>query len=93
MIDPERVLFGPLDFAIDDQNALQPDVVALAEAPPKGATEISTSLLVFEVLSPSTVARDRNVKADLYLASGVREVWLVDPCLYFVSIKSLAYHG
>ena len=40
------------------------------------------------MLSPSTVARDRNVKADLYLASGVREVWLVDPESTSVEIRT-----
>ncbi len=35
--------------------------------------------LVVEVLSPSTRANDLGVKRELYMDSGVREVWLVDP--------------
>ncbi len=35
--------------------------------------------LVVEVLSPSTRANDLGVKRDLYMHSGVRELWLVDP--------------
>jgi Uma2 family endonuclease len=35
--------------------------------------------LVVEVLSPSTRANDEGVKRDLYMRSGVRELWLVDP--------------
>jgi Uma2 family endonuclease len=35
--------------------------------------------LVVEVLSPSTRANDEGVKRGLYMSSGVRELWLVDP--------------
>lgn len=35
--------------------------------------------LVVEVLSPSTRANDLGVKRELYMRSGVRELWLVDP--------------
>jgi Uma2 family endonuclease len=35
--------------------------------------------LIVEVLSPSTRANDLGVKRDLYMRSGVRELWLVDP--------------
>jgi Uma2 family endonuclease len=34
---------------------------------------------VIEVLSPSTAARDRARKAQLYARYGVRHYWLVDP--------------
>jgi len=35
--------------------------------------------LVVEVLSPSTRANDLGVKREIYMRSGVRELWLVDP--------------
>lgn len=35
--------------------------------------------LVVEVLSPSTRINDEGFKRDLYMGSGVRELWLVDP--------------
>ncbi len=35
--------------------------------------------LVCEILSDSTAVRDRGIKADRYLKSGVTEYWLVDP--------------
>ena len=45
---------------------------------PRGATQTVPDLVV-EVLSPSTRANDEGVKRDLYMRSGVRELWLVDP--------------
>jgi Uma2 family endonuclease len=35
--------------------------------------------LVVEVLSPATRANDLGVKRDIYIHSGVREIWLADP--------------
>ena len=35
--------------------------------------------LVIEVLSPSTRANDLGVKREVYMSSGVRELWLADP--------------
>ena len=35
--------------------------------------------LVVEVLSPSTRVNDEGIKRELYMDSGVRELWLVDP--------------
>ncbi|MCL1835153.1 MAG: Uma2 family endonuclease, partial [Oscillospiraceae bacterium] len=35
--------------------------------------------MVIEVLSPSTSKKDRTIKFDKYLQSGVRELWFVDP--------------
>lgn len=80
LIGVERILPGPVDFAIDDHNVLVPDLVVhrADELPGAGARDISTALIVIEVLSPSTAARDRKVKRGKYLANGAGEVWLVD---------------
>jgi len=76
----DRVLGGPVDVAIDDHNAFQPDLVVLAAdaIPSDRARSLAAPLVAVEVLSPSTASRDRQVKRDLYLASDVQEVWLVD---------------
>ena len=61
---------------------LAPDIAwwSTSRRPPlsKGAIE-SVPDLVVEVLSPSTRANDLGVKRELYLDSGVRELWLADP--------------
>jgi Uma2 family endonuclease len=80
-VGKRRVFFGPLTFAIDDYNALVPDVLVLRESEIPGALakDIRQALVLGEVLSPSTASRDRNVKVAKYLAQGVEEVWLLDP--------------
>jgi Uma2 family endonuclease len=35
--------------------------------------------LVVEVLSPATRANDLGIKREMYMRSGVRELWLADP--------------
>lgn len=87
-----RVIFGPLTFAIDDYNALVPDVLLMRadEIPGVLAKDIDRALIVAEVLSPSTASRDRNVKVAKYLAQGVEEVWLLDPKTETVEVHSRA---
>jgi Uma2 family endonuclease len=67
--------------AFPDGSRLGPDISWWsAERPPmsRGAMQTVPDLVV-EVLSPSTRANDEGVKRDLYMRSGVRELWLVDP--------------
>jgi Uma2 family endonuclease len=77
-LGPGRVVSAPLDVPIDDFNVYQPDVVVLREQPPDDATDAGVPLLVVEVVSPSSRARDRTVKRVRLLDAGVAEVWLVD---------------
>ncbi len=65
------------------RNDYEPDVVYYG---PEKAVRIEPGQmrfpapdLVVEVLSESTVARDRGVKFEDYAAHGVREYWIVDP--------------
>lgn len=44
----------------------------------RGAVRVVPDLVI-EVLSPSTRPNDEGVKRELYMRSGVRELWLVDP--------------
>ena len=72
------VLAGPVDVLVDELNVFVPDIVVLAEALDDDAQYVGTPQVVFEVLSPSTKARNRDYKTKRYLGLGVREVWLID---------------
>lgn len=87
-LDQERLLFGPVDFVIDDYNVLVPDVVVLERPPVEGQRVLEEALLVAEVLSPSTARRDRTVKTGLYLGAGVREVWLIDANAQAIEVRT-----
>lgn len=45
--------------------------------------------LVVEVLSPSTVKNDRDIKKDAYAKAGIKEYWIVDPANKTVEIYLL----
>jgi Uma2 family endonuclease len=73
--------------AFPDGSRLGPDVSWWrAERPPmsRGAMQTVPDLVV-EVFSPSSRANDEGVKRDLYMRSGVRELWLVDPDAHTVT--------
>ena len=65
-----------VDLARDTH--LEPDVVWTSDTDESGLGFATTPELVVEVGSPSTQRYDRGIKRDRYLASGAREVWLVD---------------
>ena len=90
VVGPGRVYVGPVDFHVDDRNALVPDVVVLPEgfSPMPGQRGVTSALLVGEILSPSTGKRDRTVKTKRYLGAGVKEVWLVDPEARTIEIRT-----
>jgi Uma2 family endonuclease len=59
---------------------LEPDVAVYAEPSQSKRTwrDVTAPLLVVEILSASTRARDRFRKRPAYLEHGVREVWLIN---------------
>ncbi len=76
------VLFAPMDVYLNDENAVQPDILFVSKANEAiirdngihGAPD-----LVIEILSPSTSYYDTKKKFRLYEKYGVREYWLIDP--------------
>jgi Uma2 family endonuclease len=62
-------------------------VLRESELPGPDARDVRRALVVAEILSPSTAARDRGVKVETYLARGVEEVWLLDPATETVEIR------
>ena len=75
------IVFGDgVDVHLDEKNTFVPDVMIVCnhdiihDDAIYGAPD-----LVVEVLSPSTMLRDRTVKMKTYAAAGVREYWIVTP--------------
>lgn len=85
--DKKCTLFvAPFDITLknrkDDKNVVQPDIVVicdLEETLNKFDYYIGVPSLVIEVLSDGTKRKDLMIKMDLYLSSGVKEYWIVDP--------------
>lgn len=74
-------LFGFATKFEENPNVVQPDVLVICDQEKingDGRYEGVPSLLV-EVLSPSTKRKDMVLKLKLYMESGVREYWMVDP--------------
>lgn len=65
----------------DGGDVLRPDVAFVLHDNPGKIDKYfhGTPDLICEILSDSTARRDLGVKADRYLANGVREYWIVDP--------------
>jgi Uma2 family endonuclease len=76
-------LTSPSDIELREGTIMQPDVfvVPCGIAPAgRAATwaDVSALVLAVEILSPSTVERDRLAKREFYLANQVEEYWVVD---------------
>lgn len=84
-----EVFAAPLDFQPSRITSLQPDLLVVRRAD-VGEDRISgTPLLVVEILSPSTRAKDLVLKRALYADSGVPAYWVLDPAEPSVLVLSL----
>ncbi len=75
-----EMFHAPISVILTDRDVVEPDIVVVADprqVSPRGIE--GAPLLVVEILSPSTAARDRGVKALRYAELGVAHYWLVDP--------------
>lgn len=77
-----KVYVAPVDVYFNEKNVYQPDVFFISNERKEiihqdaiyGAPD-----LVIEVLSPGSKKYDKGKKKDVYLQSGVKEYWIVDP--------------
>lgn len=92
-----HVAVSPLDVVLSEHNVAQPDILFISQeradiidedGDVRGAPD-----LVIEILSPSTIERDRTTKRTLYARYGVREYWLVDLNDETVDVLSLTESG
>jgi Uma2 family endonuclease len=87
-----KVFTAPLDVVLDDENTVQPDLVFVATANLdilKSRAIFGTPNLLVELISPSSVRRDRYDKKELYARFGVKEYWIGDPANKSLEILSL----
>jgi Uma2 family endonuclease len=87
-----RVFIAPLDVVLADDTVLQPDLLVVA---PGGKGKIVRGIegppdLTIEVLSPTSVRRDRGIKLATYARFGVGEYWLVDLVRRAIEVYRLA---
>lgn len=90
------VLAAPLDVVFDEFTVLQPDLFVLfhqREQWLESSTVERAPDFAIEILSPSTSARDRGVRRDLYARFGVQEYWLIDPDARSVTACSDMHNG
>jgi Uma2 family endonuclease len=76
-------IFVEVDVALGPQDIVRPDLAGWRRArlPKPGATRPIEVVpdWICEVVSPSTAARDRVTKRNLYARCGVAHYWLIDP--------------
>lgn len=89
-----RVAPAPVDVRFSPKRQLQPDVLVVLGGPLDVARIETTPLLVVEVLSRSTRARDLIAKRAAYQEAGIPSYWIVDtkvPSLTVLELVDGAY--
>lgn len=83
-LEGERIgwLFSsPSDVDLGADTIVQPDLFIVrrsGDRPPRLWRDIGVPILAVEILSPSTMGRDRLVKRRRYQRAGIAEYWIVD---------------
>jgi Uma2 family endonuclease len=86
-----EVILAPMDVILAEDNTAQPDLLYISKENAgiardwvRGAPD-----LVVEILSPSSIRRDRYEKLEQYARFGVKEYWIVDPANRSLEILAL----
>jgi len=80
-----EVFAAPMNVFLDEKmqksnKAVQPDIFIVCDKNKKGKNHIiGVPDLIIEILSPTNMFHDKDTKLDLYLETGVKEYWIVDP--------------
>ncbi|MDA8563060.1 Uma2 family endonuclease [Mariniblastus sp.] len=92
------VFNAPVDVQLHDHSIVQPDLVVVLSENKEILTKPKIDGvpdLMIEILSPSNPKHDREIKMKLYLKSGIREYWIVDPmneAIEQYQLQDEAYH-
>jgi Uma2 family endonuclease len=87
-----RTFVAPVDVVLDEENVVQPDLVFVAANHLRIIERraiFGTPDLLVEMVSPSSVRRDRYDKKDLYARFGVKEYWIGDAANRSLEILTL----
>ncbi len=87
-----RLFCAPIDVFLDDYNKLQPDLFFISEKKKSIITNdgiMGVPDLVIEIISPTSVIRDRIEKKNVYERFAIPEFWLVDPQYQAIEIYTL----
>ena len=79
----DQVIFGPIDFHLDESNIFQPDLAVVAQSEYHVGGVCASDLskvpkFIVEILSDGNEIYDCLDKAVMYGKNGVREYWLID---------------
>jgi Uma2 family endonuclease len=83
---------SPIDVFLDDFNAFQPDLVFISTENQHFITDdgiIGIPDLIIEIISPSSVLRDRIDKKNVCERLKVKEYWIIDPQNQEIEIYSV----
>lgn len=88
-----RPMFAPFDITLkrnaDNINIVQPDLMVICDLDEKINEKdyyMGVPALVVEIISESTRSKDFIKKLDLYMSTGVKEYWIINPLSREVSI-------
>lgn len=87
-----ELFFAPIDVVLDEYNMVQPNILFVSTQKQEIVQETNIAGmpdLVVEVLSPSSIARDRDIKMKLYAQFNINEYWIVDPLAPCIEIYAL----
>jgi Uma2 family endonuclease len=80
--------YQPLDWKIAEDTILQPDMLVICGKVEKKFLDFNPAL-VLEILSPSTSAKDRGLKTEIYQKQQVKYYIIVDPQFKKIEIYQL----
>jgi len=71
-------VYNPIDYKISDHTILEPDILLVCDDIEKDYLDFAPVLLV-EILSTSTLLKDRHAKFNIYQQQGVKYYLIADP--------------
>lgn len=81
-------IYDPVDIKVSENTILTPDAIVSCTFPEKSHFDFPPELVV-EILSPSSLLRDRNTKFELYEEFGIQYYLIVDPESNAIEVYSL----